>query len=247
MITGIYILTNIINGKCYVGQSWDVGRRLKGHVYTAISNTKCNQLIDRSIRKHGWENFEVGIKVLFLTDGEQDKLNEHERMYIIQYNSLHPTGYNLTEGGSNGKMPPSVRQKISESRKKGYAEGRISREPWNRGIPLPDKQKKQISKTLIRGYASGAIISKSLGKPVPPERVARPAATLKAAYANGKVVSKRKGVKLTPMTRQRISNTVKQQLVAGERKPLPNHKGENWKINPDTGKRKWFKKDGVVV
>ena len=88
----IYITTNKINGKIYIGQhkavqydSWYLGSG------TYLRN---------AIQKYGKENFENHIIQWCIS---QEELNDKEKYWIKKYNSLDKAvGYNITKGGTNG-------------------------------------------------------------------------------------------------------------------------------------------------
>ena len=55
MKTGIYLIQNIKNGKCYVGQSKDIDKRIKEHknaMYYKNENSKFNEDL-KILRKNG--------------------------------------------------------------------------------------------------------------------------------------------------------------------------------------------------
>jgi group I intron endonuclease len=112
MTIGIYILTNTVNQKTYVGQSWNIEQRLKSH--KACRQTKY-QIIPRAVQKYGWDNFNITIIPVF--PESQADLDNSESLYIQQYNSIYPTGYNLKSGGNSSKHNNTTKQKISKSRK----------------------------------------------------------------------------------------------------------------------------------
>lgn len=90
----IYLITNLVNGKKYVGQTTQENpmKRIINHRYT-------NYPIGRAMRKYGYENFSID----YIHECDSlEELNECERKSISEYNSLIPNGYNITEGGSNG-------------------------------------------------------------------------------------------------------------------------------------------------
>lgn len=92
----IYLITNKVNNKVYVGQTiTHLNRRMSKH-YT---NAKCNPSVtgvDGAIKKYGKNNFTVRI----LCNCANDQLNDLEKFYIQKYESNNPDkGYNLTIGG----------------------------------------------------------------------------------------------------------------------------------------------------
>lgn len=85
----IYLITNKISGKQYIGQKVN----LRGFdTYWGSGN-----YIKNAIKKYGISNFEKTILESDISDREQ--LNYRERYWISQYNTLHPNGYNLSTGG----------------------------------------------------------------------------------------------------------------------------------------------------
>lgn len=58
-MTGIYRITNQLNGKFYIGQSKDVVSRIKKHNSEANDPTSLayNSPLHQDIRKYGWDNF----------------------------------------------------------------------------------------------------------------------------------------------------------------------------------------------
>lgn len=105
----IYIAKNKINGKHYVGQSiqkWP--QRKKDHInYPQFSMAIDNAIIKYGKEKFKWEIVESRIKT-------QKLLNFFERFYITHYNSnIDLWGYNIREGGSNGKMSEETKRKMS--------------------------------------------------------------------------------------------------------------------------------------
>lgn len=109
MKKAIYKITNLINGKTYVGQSKDPTRRWKEHKWDAFNpNCKENSAIHRAFLKYGIDNFQ------FTIIGWFEDYNEKEKQYIKEFNSLYPNGYNLTEGGE--EPPHSYGEKHHNSK-----------------------------------------------------------------------------------------------------------------------------------
>ena len=99
----IYLATNQINGKVYVGQTINsLKRRQSNHKQGAFVKQD-HYYFHKALRKYGFDNFVWEILEEF--DIELDihlfcLLNEAERKYIALYNSNNPqNGYNMTKGG----------------------------------------------------------------------------------------------------------------------------------------------------
>lgn len=91
----IYLITNNINGKQYVGKTiHTIEERWKGH----CQNTKSNKLmlLHRAIVKYGKENFTI--EAIYETD-DNDFLNTAEIYCIKKFNTKTPNGYNIASGG----------------------------------------------------------------------------------------------------------------------------------------------------
>lgn len=90
----IYLIKNKINNKNYIGQTINYEKRIKEHLY--LRKDRKNMIIDSAINKYGKENFEFKIIDIAYS---QNKIDELERKYIKEYNSLIPNGYNILKGG----------------------------------------------------------------------------------------------------------------------------------------------------
>lgn len=101
---GIYKITNLINGKCYIGQSVDILRRWRNHKETSKNSSKeaYEYPLYRAFRKYGLENFSFEI----LEECKKEELDIKETFYINKYNSLDE-GYNQVLVGQGGtKVTP---------------------------------------------------------------------------------------------------------------------------------------------
>ena len=105
----IYLITDKTNAMKYVGQTMrSVEVRFKEH---------CNEktYIGNAMKKHGIENFSAEILEECTT---REQLNEREKFWISELNTLSPNGYNLAEGGNHGGSPsPETRAKMSAANK----------------------------------------------------------------------------------------------------------------------------------
>lgn len=94
----IYMYTNNINNKRYIGQAVDFNRRYVDHKKPSSNKFP----IDKAIKKYGIENFSITILIENLKT--QEELNYYESLFIREYNTLiaNNEGYNIAEGGYNG-------------------------------------------------------------------------------------------------------------------------------------------------
>lgn len=97
MKVDLYILTNEINGKQYIGVSKNPKVRLKEHYKTDFP-------IGRALRKYGSQ---IDFSILAQTEGYKAAF-ELEKFYIKDLNTMKPNGYNLTPGGEGNNSPRSV-------------------------------------------------------------------------------------------------------------------------------------------
>ena len=89
----VYAITNNVNGKRYVGQTTKtIAHRFKQH--TSLKGA-C-RAIESAIKKHGAENFKIGV---LATAENQEELNETETRLIGELGTISPNGYNLKSGG----------------------------------------------------------------------------------------------------------------------------------------------------
>lgn len=85
---GIYKITNLLNHKCYIGQSIHVERRFSEHCFPSKTS-----MISKAIQKYGKENFSFEI----IEECLEEELNDKENYWIDFYNSITPNGYNIIE------------------------------------------------------------------------------------------------------------------------------------------------------
>lgn len=114
MKCGIYKIVNKINNKIYIGQSEDIDRRWKQHMYG-----KGNKHLRSSFLKYGLLNFEFSI----LEECENDKtlLTSKEQYWIDHFESYIPSkGYNKNKSAKPNltkKRNPDFGSKISKIKK----------------------------------------------------------------------------------------------------------------------------------
>lgn len=174
----IYCITNKINGKKYIGQSWNFYNRKKAHISKAKHGEK-SHLYD-AIRKYGKESFvwEI-VEWIDCDENAQLVLDEKESLWIDHYDTQNPDhGYNVRDGGSRGKHSLQTKEKLSKLRQ-GVSYGPIHSEEWkkqlsenakknplfsSKGRILSDETKKKISESNTgkkHGDSTGRILSES--------------------------------------------------------------------------------------
>ena len=115
MKSGIYGWKNTLNGKWYIGQSVDVARRQREHMYALRHGTHSCAHWQSAYNKYGESAFEFHL----LESVIESCLDAREIAWIAQYQSNNPQfGYNSDIGGKGrGRMSPEARAKISEKMK----------------------------------------------------------------------------------------------------------------------------------
>ena len=95
----IYKITNIVNGKCYIGLTdGDLKTRWKQHRMGIHSGSQNGNGLLTAFREFGTKVFTIDV----IEESSVRFLGERERFFIDKYNSLTPNGYNLNDGGARG-------------------------------------------------------------------------------------------------------------------------------------------------
>lgn len=100
----IYIIKNNCNDKVYIGQTLNLNERWKQHKTAANREYNINNkysILYPAMRKYGIKNFYIEV----IEDNiPSDQLNQREKYWIEQYNSVRPNGYNILAGGEIGEQ-----------------------------------------------------------------------------------------------------------------------------------------------
>ena len=128
----IYLITNTINKKQYIGQtiSEDIEIRWKKH--KNCDKKSIGRCLLNAYNKYGIDKFKFQILCICF----DEDCNRFEEEYIKRMNTLSPNGYNLESGGNNSKHHPETKRLISEKLK-----GR-------RLTPITDEIREKISKAI---------------------------------------------------------------------------------------------------
>lgn len=104
-MTRIYLITNLVNGKQYVGKT----KYTLAHRFTQHCTRDYHTYLHNAIKKYGRENFKI--EEICKTDDEHWR--ELETFYIKFYHTHYTEGgYNVSWGGDNNPMDePSVKAK----------------------------------------------------------------------------------------------------------------------------------------
>ena len=123
----IYLITNTVNGKKYVGQHCGTtDSRWKQHLQAALKLEDPKPLY-ASMRKYGIENFKYEVLEVLGKDADEALLDDREKHFIKEYNTFigGGQGYNLTLGGDGiigAFCRDETRKKMSDIQdKKDYA------------------------------------------------------------------------------------------------------------------------------
>ena len=93
-VTGIYKITNIITGECYIGQAADVASRWSEHAKCGLGiDTPAGNKLYKAMQEYGLQSFSWEL----LEKCDRAELNEKERYYISLYDSVN-YGYNILKG-----------------------------------------------------------------------------------------------------------------------------------------------------
>lgn len=157
MLYEIYLVTNLVNNKKYIGQT-KKGRLKRRWFEHSKVDLNDNRVFHNAIKKYGIENFKIEI---IETNISEELIDEREKYYIEYFNTfyLNNQGYNMTLGGQGVHgytFSEETKQLISESNIKAWQEIKkdhkkytqlcLNRSKALKGRKMPDTQKIKLSK-----------------------------------------------------------------------------------------------------
>lgn len=141
----IYLYENIINEKCYVGQTNKMQTRDRAHARG--DDAKDNSIFDVAMLQYGREQFRLTVIDIAYTPEEADQIEVYWIARLREFRGKDQV-YNITDGGKS--LTQEARDRISKkllgrpSARKGVKTGRPA---WNKGIPMTEEAKKKLSAT----------------------------------------------------------------------------------------------------
>jgi group I intron endonuclease len=133
----VYLVTNKVNGKQYVGQTM-----------TERNNYGHGRMLLKAYKKHGKVNFDYER----ICSGIEDRhlLNWLERFWIAVYQTVTPNGYNIETGGS-------VEQEWTDDRRRRHSEARIGKRlnrpigsaSGMKGKKYPEEGKEKLRQAML--------------------------------------------------------------------------------------------------
>ena len=131
-IVGIYKITNLIDGKIYIGQTVNYKKRKTSHLNSLKNGNHHNEHLQRAFDKYGEDSF----KIELIKKCNIEELDKLERYYIRELDACnHDKGYNMMYGGQRYRnFTKEVRLKMSEAGK-----GRKFTEEHKKRIGLAQK------------------------------------------------------------------------------------------------------------
>ena len=215
----IYRITNLINGKTYIGQ----------HGYKKLNDCYMGsgKHLKRAQKKYGIENFKKEILIFNIV--RKDFIDLLEKEYIAFYKSIGKAEYNIASGGYSGgnikgfHHSEESRKKMSEAHKGRYftqehrkklSEALKGKTPWIKGKHLSEEARKKLSKAL-KGKKHGHCSEET----------------------KRKISESRKGEK-NPLYGKHLSEEIKKKMSEAHKGKPSLLKNRHWKLVD--GKRVWY-------
>lgn len=131
----VYLRTNTVNGKQYVGQTGNF--RTRQNDWRCLKGRYANFFLTEEREKYGLDNFTTKVLAEVETQEESWELEEY---YIKELNTKYPNGYNKGDGGKNSKgteFSEETKKKMSEKMKGQHhspsTEFKKGMTPWIKG------------------------------------------------------------------------------------------------------------------
>ena len=212
--SGIYIITNTINDKVYVGQAQDLYIRTKHHI-----SDERNPLLKKAFKKYGLDKFTINV----LEKCEIEKLDDREQYWMDYYEVTNmDKGYNICPiAGSTRGVKKSQEERKQMSERASQRIGDLN--------PFYGKHHSDDAKEKIRQKKIGQVVSdetkrkisqRHTGEKFSEERKMAISKALKGkdkTKEHGKHISESKiGSTLSEEHKVSISKTIREKIDKGE-------------------------------
>lgn len=146
----IYLARCKVNGKGYIGFTFDLEERKKRHRVCAEDGA--TWAFSNAIRKYGWDAFEWTI-LYQDEDDDREWLGWWERKFIRELKTKAPNGYNMTDGGDGVVIPmtEATKRKISLAKK-----GKPLSEKNRIGLSIAGRKRRHPPETIEKMRKSHA-------------------------------------------------------------------------------------------
>jgi len=167
----IYLITNNVDGKKYVGQhnKQDIQKRWIQHLYDA--GTGCDYVLHKAIRKYGEDAFTIEVLCIVPNGDPLCRMEEYFAEQLETYVWDIPGGYNMIWCGKRGrdgiKSSASTVEKQREAMKAFRAVNPVSEEtrskmsasmkgrvPPNKGVPISEEKREKVREGVNAFFAN---------------------------------------------------------------------------------------------
>ena len=135
IMSGIYMIQNLLDGKIYIGQAEDIGLRWSYHINQLKAGKHPSKYLQEAVNAVGIDNFCFRV----ICECPKEQLNTMEQYYIFCLETTDPrAGYNRQWGGSSNRPCESTKKLMAES---------------HRGKKHSEETKRKISETMKKRHA----------------------------------------------------------------------------------------------
>jgi len=144
----IYLLTNLINNKKYVGQTISKNINNRWNCYKKMVECSIGRCLYNAFIKYSIKSFKFEIICICF----DEDCNRYEEEYIKKLNTIVPNGYNLQSGGNNRRQHPEsiLKKTISMKNSDKYEEYKKNISIRMRGENNPNFGKKISEEQKIK-------------------------------------------------------------------------------------------------
>lgn len=141
MKTTVYVYTNKIDGKKYVGTTTQT---IKKRAKNGRGYQRCARFWD-AIQLHGWDNFEC--EIVAVVDSTEEACRLEKELISIYKSNQEEYGYNLEAGGKDkGDIAESTRAKLSALGHRKHSPESVERAAAkHRGLKHSEETKRAMS------------------------------------------------------------------------------------------------------